>query len=274
MRILSAVFTLCVASIVSSVSAPAQPKYIIPSIYGTSGSYSNGNSSSSIDGYALAQIGGNNFLAAAAGSLTIDAAEWTYTQSLFALAGTKNFYPFSLSIRLGVVDGEYSAKQYRYTYSDKISILSAGGMYNWDMFYFRADYTHLNLQGYKNVVARQISIGTEWVASESLSLSAAPLYSTLTDGRNLFGVAAGGTFTPFSPLTIRCSGFVGERAYYFDPDLLVEYNQDATQKFLAGVAAEYSVIPELKVSCGYHVAGFSDYTIRYATVGLIGTILL
>ncbi len=274
MRILSAVAALCAASIVWSASAAAQQAYIIPSLYGTSGSYSNGSSSASIDAYALAQIGGNDFLSVAVGSLTIDAAEWTYAQSLLACAGTKNFYPFSLSLRLGMVGGEYSAKQYRYTYTDKIFLVSAGGRYNWDMFYFRADYTHLDLQGYKNVVARQVSIGAEWVASESISLTVSPLYSTLTDGRNLFGVTVGGTFIPAAPLTIRCTGFMGARAYFFDPDLLVEYNQDATQKYLAGLSAEYSVIPELKVSCAYHVTGFSDYTIRYASVGLIGTILL
>lgn len=171
---------------VFSISASAQQPYLIPAVYRTSGTYSNGTTSSSTDGYALAQLGGDNFLSATAGRLNIDASSWTYEQSLLALSGTKNLYPFFLTVRLGLIGGDYSAKQYQYTYSDKISVLSGTVGYNWELFTFRADYTNLNLRGYKNVVSRQASCKIEWIASESMSVSAAPLYSTLSSGRKPF----------------------------------------------------------------------------------------
>jgi hypothetical protein len=143
-------------------------------------------------------------------------------------------------------------------------------MVNWDLFYFGLHGTYVTGTGYKNVQSVQMGFRTDWLMSPSLSLSIDPMYSYVSDGRRLFSLGGDVTVMPITSLKLQLSGFLGKRAYYFNPELLTIYNQDQTQSFLVSGRVEYALWGPLTLVGAYQSTTFTGYKIQYATVGLKG----
>ena len=69
-------------------------------------------------------------------------------------------------------------------------------------------------------------------------------------------------------LSLKLYGFGGERAYYYDEDLLTMFNQNETQKNLVSLRVEYDIVKELTLIGNYQYTEFQNYIIRYYVGGL------
>jgi hypothetical protein len=141
---------------------------------------------------------------------------------------------------------------------------------NVDLFFFGPAYTYVNVRGYKTLQCHQVGLHGEWIIDPAFSVSVAPLYTTLTDGRSLVSATAGMKYSPVEPLVLQVSGVWGKRAYYFNPDLLTVFNQDETQENLWSVRAEYTVGGIVTLIGSYQSTAFTGYTVKYLALGVRG----
>lgn len=241
-----------------------------PSLFLTSGSYSNGIQSLAGDYYAAYAFHPGDYVDAGYEMIRLEHPSWEYNQSLVYAGGGLNYYPYYLQCHYARLSGTYDAKGVVFSYNDKGNVVSLVSYYNWDLFYFGFSYTYLEVSGYKEITSHQAGPRLAWLISPLVVLSAAPLYSHLSDGRKLFSLLVQSSFNFSSEFFFQLSGSVGERAYYFHPDLLTLYNQDDTQRTALGVRCEYEIWKPITLVASYQHSSFAGYTVQYATIGVKG----
>jgi hypothetical protein len=253
---------------VSLLHAQPPATAFFPSAYYTAVTYSNGLRAHSYSGYASISFHGVDYVVAGYDKMVIESSTWTYDQGLFVVGGLKNLYPFYVKLNYGRILGTFNLPSARYSYDDHVDILNGGLLYNVDLLFVGPTYTYVNVTGYKIVQCHQVGLHGELLMDPALSMSISPLYTTLTDGRSLFSVSAGMSYSPWQPLVLQLSGAFGRRAYYFNPDLLTIFNQDETQEHLWGVRAEYTIGGVFTLIGSYQSTGFTGYTVHYTAVGV------
>ena len=239
-----------------------------PSLYYTYGDYSNGNSSNSIAGYGTIAINNFDYFSLGIEKLSIDNSSWTYDQYNLSAGFLKNIYPFYISANYMHVNGKFSRKDFFYEYNDYMNVYNIGLTYNYHRIFLSGIFSYADLNGYRSVVNRQYEIGFTWLAADYLTLDLKPAHTNLSDGRSLYSVSGSITYYPVKNLTASISGFIGERAYYFNNQLLTVFNQDETQKSMYELRLEYKLSNKILVSGSYQRTEFNSYEINYYILGL------
>jgi hypothetical protein len=250
-----------------SVSAQRLQPTIFPSVYYTGGSYSNGTTSTSYSAYASASLDAFDYIVGGYDNLSIESSTGIYGQRMFVVGGLKNFYPFYLKLHYAGIAGTFREFGTRFTSKDGIDILNAGLQYNVDLFFLGLTYTYANVSGNNDLRCHEAGLTGDWLIHPSFSLSVNPLYTAVTDGRALVSVSAGISYSPWKPIMLHAFGTIGKRAYYFNPENLIVFNQDETQTRLWGVRGELSVVGDFAIVGCYQSSGFVGYTINYLTIG-------
>lgn len=266
----------------------AQPQvetdFLSPSLYYTFGDYSDGKTSRSISGYATLTLNFFDHIYLGYDNLRINDAESFYDQNMFVSGFIKNLYPFYLRFNYSHIKGEFDVDQSLYRlYSldpdtiksfDYTNLYNLGVSYNYGYFYFGINYTYLNAIGYIAVKSHSIEPVIDWVIDPKLVLRAAPNYTSVSDDRNLKSLYFRVSYYPTTDLFLYFDGFVGERAYYFNPELLTIFNLNQTQLNLFGFKAEYLPVPKLKIMLGFQNTKFSTHSINYFSAGIRYSIAL
>jgi hypothetical protein len=125
-----------------------------------------------------------------------------------------------------------------------------------------------NTNSLKHQQIHQLTGRIDYIYSPSLFLSVRPNFSSLKDGRELYSLSGKITYFPIITTSIKVYGFYGERAYYFDNDLLTLFNQDETQKYQAGVQLDYYPSYYLLLSAGVQHTKFQTISINYFVAGI------
>jgi len=264
-NILSILFVVCLYAGVAF--AQPGPK-IHPSVYYTYGDYSNAITSKSISGYVPFTWNGFDYITFGYDNLNVDSTFWKYRQQLFLAAGLFNFYPFYLKLGYLHIKGDFNFKSFPIEYSDFLNLYGAEVLYNIDFFYLGISFDYSNLIGYRALVIKHYGASVLWIINPNLSLELKPLYTSITDGRKLYAASLALNYSPTKSLTLKLYGFAGERAYYYDEDLLTMFNQNETQKNLVSFRVEYDVVKELTLIGNYQYTEFQNYIIRYYVGGI------
>ncbi len=245
---------------------------VVPSAYYTNGSYSNSMTSTGTEAFASIVSGSGEYAVAGLSRISIDSSAWSYQQTMLSAGGMVNFYPWFLKAQFGFVNGKYDHKRFVYSYEDNITILNASAMLNWDLFYFSAHGTRISVQGYKDLSSVQAGLKIDWLCSDNIEFSLDPLFTSVTDGRSLFSTTLSGVVSPIRSVTITAAVTAGERVYYYDPDIMAIFNQNETQSSALSGKIEYAFWGPFTAIGSYETTRFTGYTIRYATLGLKGSI--
>jgi hypothetical protein len=246
----------------------ADSTYLTPSVYYTRGEYNDGRYSDSYAGFLSIGTWQQRVLFSY-DQLRIADPEWQYNQKYFnagAILGLTNFF---VKPNYGHLSGHLGGLNY---HNDIYSIdafytnytLYLGGSYTFQSNggYFTEDL----IEGAKDI--NQVMLRFEYIPHWRVLLSVKPVYTYVSDGRNLFGASFRFHYLPFDKLLLKVHGFAGERAYFFDPDLLVIYNQDDTQKYLASAQLEYLLSPHFHLIGGFQHTSFGSYKINYYFGGI------
>jgi hypothetical protein len=129
-----------------------------------------------------------------------------------------------------------------------------------------------------NTTTQQITLRLEWAVTPVVGLSVRPSFSKVSDGRELYSVSGKLSLAPHRNLGVRAGGTVGERASYFDNDLLVIYNQLDTQRSAYFAQVETRVWRQFVLTAEYIKTRFHDvpaagipgrdYSISYIVAGI------
>jgi len=266
------------AVFIFTISCYADSIYFSPSFYYTRGDYSNNSYSNSYAGY-LAISNLRNTLLLSYDNLTIGGGDNKYIHHYFNAGGILGFTNFYLKLNYGHAEGSYNQNttgrgNMFNNNNTNSSTNDVNNLYSIDAFY--TDYsTYLGVgysfQKQEGNVSRdvyQILLRLEYIPHWRILFSLKPVWTYVSDGRELFGLNGRINYLPFDRFLIKAHGFYGERAYFFDPDLLILFNQDETQKYLAALQLEYYFTYNFNIAAGFQHTSFGSYKINYYILGV------
>lgn len=253
----------------SIVCAQPDKHSFTPSVYYTYGNYSNNNYSNSYSAYGKLVIDRLNYLVAGFDDLLIHSRDWNYDQQTVLIGGFKNYYPFYLKANYLYIQGEFNYKPFGrlYDYTENTHLINGEVLYNVGFVFFGASYSFLSLKGLESIYSNQIGLSFIWRAKSNLSIAVKPYYTAVSDERSLFSAMVKVNYSPWENLMLILNAAGGERAYFFNTDLLTIFNQPETQKTHGSVRVEYSPFQNFAIIGAYQHSEFSDYTIDYFVGG-------
>ena len=261
---------IIILTLICAIIIEAQPKSgaFSPSVYYTKGSYSNSNSSDGFSLYTSLRVNTHDYIIGGFDNLVINNPEWEYDQKMFVLGGVKNLYPFYIKASFAHIIGDFSFIPFTYTYEDVTNIYSLDLLYNFNFFYVGASFSLLDLDGFISNVSKQYGLRFEWYPSQKFSFSVRPYFTNLYDGRKLYSSLFKLSYTPANKLTLMLTASLGERAYFFNSDLLTIFNQNETQTGLYKAKVEYKFSDKFKIVTSFQHSKFTDFNINYFSVGI------
>ena len=232
------------------------------------GDYSNETNSTSFSVYSSLNLFSYDYLSLGFDKLKINNKEWNYDQSLYVIGYTKNIYPFYISANYGYLTGEYSYKPFSYKYNDDINIYNAKATYNFNLLFISGSFSYLNVRGFSNLKSYQSEAIITFQPNIKSYFGASLLNTNQTDNRNLIGAEVFGSYQFIASLRLSANLFVGERAYYFDPNTFTIFNQDDTQTGNYKLQIDYLVNNNFSITGIYQKSLFKPYSINYFSLGL------
>lgn len=241
---------------------------VYPAFYYTNGNYSNATTSNSGSFYMPFTWNGFDYITIGYDNLSIDNQLWEYKQQMYLASGLLNFYPFYFKPGYLHIDGKFDYKPSPFTYCDNLNLYSAELLFNIDLFYLGLSFDYSKLSGNEKLVTKHYGSSLLWIVSPEFSIELKPLYTTVTDGRKLFSSSLNMNYQITDKLLFKLNSFFGERAYFYDEDLLIMFNQNETQKNLVSFRVEYEVSKEFELTGSYQYTEFNLYTIKYLVAGI------
>ncbi len=246
----------------------ADSTYVSPSFYYSYGNYSNKTYSESFAFYNSIQLSKKFYLLNSYDHLIINQNEWNYLQQIFLAGISVDYFPIYLKFNYAHIKGDFDYKPFLYQYSDFNNLYNFDFIYFQNLYYFGISYTYQNQIGYKAETVNQITLRLEKIISPDLFISLKPNISLLTDGRKLYSASLKIHYLLSKNFFLKAGGFAGERAYYFDSDLLTIFNQDDTQKYQVWGQLEYKLFKNISLAASYQHTNFSSYNIDYYIAGI------
>ncbi len=262
-------------SLLNTVSPAQSYDYIAPSAYTTFASYSDGKSSSDLSLYVSHNISPLWHGTANLGVLQVSDQGWSYPQYTAGYHAAYYYFPLTVKLDLQYLQGNFSYKQDKsYDYSDHTRLGGFDLLYYYNDMYFGASYTYLSANGVigedslSGLHSHQAALRFVYIFSYDLSVTLRPAASILSDGRKLYSLYGRVNYQPAPEIILKAGGFTGERAYYYDTDLFVLFNQNATQKYQLFAQADYIFSPAYGFSLGYQHTKFNGFSINYYIAGI------
>ncbi len=254
------------------------------SFFYTHGAYSEGRKSNSFALYNTVGVTDNFYLIAHYDHLPIKNGDWEYLQQTFLGGMIADFFPVYVKFNYAHYKGKFNYLPVPDEYSDFTNLYFGDVFYYTDGYYIGAAFNHLNMigqaydnfgfKGFSKKTVNQLTLRIEKILSYDIFLSIKPSYTRVSDGRELYSVALKMHYLLLPEVLIKVGGFAGERAYYFDSDLLTIFNQDPTQKYQAFIQADFSISNELKFIAAYQHTKFTLFEINYFIAGLRTSLFL
>ncbi|MCK6603372.1 MAG: hypothetical protein L6Q59_00610 [Ignavibacteriaceae bacterium] len=246
----------------------ADSTYVYASYFYTYGDFSNKGTSNDHGAYISTVLGYTNILSGAFNKINREDKDWLYEQNSFFAGYTKVLFPLYLKANFAHITGTFDYKPYEYQYKDKTNLFNIGAAYYVPWFYLSAGATYLNVDGFKPVDVYSGVLRADYVPSWYFSLTLAPQYTKVSDGRSMFGLNVKLNWMINNNLIFRGSAFTGERAYHFDSDLFTIYNQDETQKLLLSGTIEHRLFNSVALQLSYQYNDFTNYQVNYYIAGI------
>jgi hypothetical protein len=250
-------------------SAVAAPLSLLTNGFATSADYSSGRHSEEYSLYPTLAFNNRQFLTFGYDAIGINHPDWRYRQDMALVAASVNLQPWRVRGCYSRIEGKFWLRHFDYHYLDHADLASGEFLYSYAPLTFGLEYSHFSGRGYLRQQAQQYTLRAERIVSQFLSVSLRPNYSWTLDGRRLYSAYAKATIQPrASRWLFRAGGFLGERAYYFDNDLLLIYNQNETQRSLVFAQADWRVTNGFWLSAEFAHSEFRGYSINYLVAGL------
>jgi hypothetical protein len=253
--------------------------YVSPSFYFTFGNYTDNNDSKSFAFYNSLQLSQRYYLINGYDNLSIKADSWKYHQQFFLGGVFVNYFPFYFKFNYAHIKGDFKLNdipdfnEASSNYSDYSNLFNLDLIYYQDLFYYGTSLTYFHAIGKvtKDLLTSQsvgqLTFRLEYIPTPDIFLSLKPNYTFCKDGRKLYSLALKGHYLLSANFLVKTGGQIGERAYYFDSDLLTIFNQPQTQKFQAFLQLEYFPSIFWKFTLAYQNTKFETYSINYFTIG-------
>jgi len=253
-----------------------------PSTFYTYSNYSDGGTANSVSGFATLGINYRDFITAGYSQLLIKHPTsasnsnngYEYNQKMLSLGGTKNVYPFYIGFFYSRVIGDYRSNPAGFSYTDNLNVFDMNLLYNSDLYFFGLAGNYITLDGFYNMNIEHYSAVIKRLFGTNIIFSAAFIQSVVSDGRNLSSVKFDFDYIISNSFSLNGSGAFGQRAYFYDDQILTIFNQNETQKLNLSLSAKYFITSNLSLIINYSFTEFAAsrqsnaYNISYLATGI------
>jgi hypothetical protein len=271
--------------LLSAAALLANGDVVNPGVYLSSGNYSGQRHSTEYSAYGSVGIRNRHFISAGYSDLAISDVDWKYRQKVGTVGALFTRLPFAAKAYYSRVSGDYASKLWDYSYSDHANVISAELIYvRWPLT-LGMEYARFDGSGYSRQRTDQYTLRHDLQLQSAIRLSVRPSYVWVMDGplsqadfsgstenfkgpRHLASIAGKLVWQAAPRLRISAGGFLGQRAYYFDNDLLVLNNQNETQTGMRFAQIEALVWRDVTALGEYIQTDFDEYSIEYVVIGI------
>lgn len=258
-----------------------------PSVFETYGSYTDNRRSLEHAGYATLTVKERQFITVGYSDLKISHPDWDYHQQMPVGGVLLSHLPFRVRAYYGHIQGRFTSPIHS-DYSDRADLGSVEASFVQPWFEVGLAYARFSGNGlsYSDSLggraprqhADQFTGRLTCLLNPRFSVTARHNYVRVLDGRRLLSLYMKAIYVPQRRWTLSAGGFIGERAYYFDNDLLVVFNQSDTQRGMIFGQIETRLWKGFSITAEYiytHFESFSaggfpapEYSIRYLVAGV------
>ncbi len=254
---------------------------VSPGVFYTHGKYSDSRYSHDLAAYGTVGVRSRHFLTLVYDNIFIEHDEFTFRQEMGIAALLLSRQPWAVKFDYGQIVGRFRLKNPVERLRDESQIYSAELLYWRPTFtlgvsvssipvtiMIRDDDRNPSDPGGFSHDAQQTTLRGEVVLHPQWRAILRPSHTWDKDGRRLYSTTAQLNYQPTQRLLLKISLLLGERAYYFDNDLLTIYNQNETQRELLSAKAEYELGEHAALVGEYINTRFDGYSITYTVLGL------
>jgi hypothetical protein len=253
----------------------SQSKFFFqPSAYFTYGSYSDKSNSKQYSVYSLFSWNNYDYLVLGYDRIEIsnrlNIYNWNYKQNNFSGGFHYWFSDLNLKLKLDFlkIDGRYKDNAISYSLLDKGYLVSPEFISGVYPFYYGVGFCYLKQSGKNKLNANQLYLRTDYYPHYKVLLNSILSSHFISDGRKQASLQLSIFYFPVYELSIKGSFSIGSRSIYYNPDLMVLYNQLETQTSNYSFQVNYNFYKNIVASIQYQKANFSSYQINYIVFGI------
>ncbi|MCS7053158.1 MAG: hypothetical protein NZM09_05435 [Ignavibacterium sp.] len=254
---------------ITNLTAQESMTIISISPFYTHGKYSNEIDSDSKALYGTLNLDGDLISTFGIDLISLKHNNWDYKQNTYYLSFTKKISDYYVKISGALCKGDYLDNKFSFlNYQDKNFSFTTEFIYKYNWQYYGVGFNYFNSsKGWQIVESGNLTLRYEAFLDYYNYLSVRPNIYLENKGKKLISISSKFIHWFNSDFLANISLTIGKRKYYFDNDLLTIYNQYETQKFVFGVALNYSLFNYLTISSGYQHKKFEEYNVNYFFLG-------
>lgn len=253
----------------------SQSKFFFqPSAYFTYGNYSEKSNSQQYSIYSL--FSWNNYDYIVLGYDRIEISNnsniygWNYKQNNFS--GGIHYWFSDQNLKLKVdflkIAGRYKDNFINNSLLDNGYLISPEFISGVYPFYYGAGFCYFEQKGNNKLNAKQLYLRTDYYPYYKVLLNSIVSSHFISDGRKEASLQLSIFYFPVYELSLKGCFSIGARSIYYNPDLMVLYNQLETQTSNYSFQVNYNFYKNLVASIQYQRANFSKYQIDYFILGI------
>lgn len=245
-----------------------QGKYFIPSFYYTYGSYTNSTNSNEYSSYLISGFGNYNFLVLGYDRIYLRNPLWNYKQDNFATGLSLSFNKLKTKLDFLYINGFYDDNFISKPLIDNGYLLSPEISYGVYPLYYGIGYALFIQKGNNKIASNQLYLRTDYYPHYKLLLSSLLSSHSISNRKELISLQVKVAYQLYWNLFLRLSFTVGARALFYNPDLMVLFNQLDTQTSFYSTQIEYTLRNFFTATLSYQKTKFSEYKVDYFVFGL------
>ncbi len=244
--------------------------YIQPSFFFTYGDYSNKTLSDQYSFFLSSSPNQIDYLVAGFERINLKNNSWKYEQNnySFGLHYWISDLKLKLKADLKIIKGKYSDTFNSYSLVDNGTLFSPEVLAGVYPFYYGTGFAYFLNNGSNKTNAMQLYIRTDYYPHYKFLITILPSANIISNKIIYFSCQTSLTYYAFYELSLNTSFSLGNRKFYYHPDLMVLFNQIETQTGNYSFRLDYNFYKRFVLSMIYQKSKFSNYDIDYFVIGI------
>lgn len=243
---------------------------IIPSGYFTYGNYSDNTKSNQLSLFLSTSPNSIDYFVFGYDDISLKNDLWNYTQKNYSAGIHYWFLDYKLKFKIDAIllDGDYNDNYIsnpNYLSGVLISPEIIKGIYP---FYFGGGYAVFDQSKNQKFTSHQIYLRTDYYPHYKLLISALASLNFSSKDNKLISLQTTLSYFYNYELTFASSFTIGSRRFFYNPDLMVLFNQLETQTSNYSARVDYNFYKNFTATLVYQHSKFSSYSIDYYVFGI------
>lgn len=257
--------------LVSTSSIFAQSKFvIIPSGYFTYGNYSDKTKSNQFSLFLSTSSNSIDYFVLGYEDISLKNDLWNYSQKNYSAGIHYWFLDYKLKFKIDgvILDSDYKDNSLSipdYLSGVLISPEIVKGIYP---FYFGGGYAVFNQSKNQKFTSHQVYLRTDYYPHYKFLINTLASLNFSSDGNELVSLQTTLSYFYNYELTFSSSFMIGSRKYFYNPDLMVFFNQLETQTSNYTARVDYNFYKNFIMTFVYQHSTFLNYSINYFVFGI------